>query len=62
VAIASVTNVSPAGQPKWSQVPHRYFQNQVAPFVPPNNNSEAIPYSFIYPVADNPAAPPIDAL
>ena len=62
VAIASVTNVSPAGQPKWSQVPHRYFQNQVAAFVPPNNNSQAIPYSFIYPIADSITPPPIDAL
>jgi hypothetical protein len=62
VAVASVTNVSPAGQPRWSQVPHRYFQNQVAPFVPPNNNSEAIPYSFIYPVADSTTPPPIDTL
>ena len=62
VVIASVTNVSPAGQPKWNQVPRRFFQNQVAPFVPPNNNSQAIQYSFMYPVADNPVAPPIDAL
>ena len=51
-----------AGQPKWNQVPPRYFQNQVAPFVPPNNNSQAIPYSFIAPVQNNPVAPPIDAL
>ena len=62
VAVASVTNVSPAGQPKWNQAPRRYFQNQVAPFVPPNNNPQAIPYSFIYPVADNPVPPPIDTL
>ena len=62
VAIASVTNVSPAGQPKWNQVPHRYFQNQVAPFVPPNNNPQAIQYSFIYPVADSITPPPIDVL
>jgi len=62
VAVASVTNVSPAGQPKWNQTPRRYFQNQVAPFVPPNNNSQAIAYSFIAPVQDNPVSPPIDAL
>jgi hypothetical protein len=62
VAIASVTNVSPAGQPKWNQAPRRYFQNQVAPFVPPNANQQAIAYSFIYPVADNPVPPPIDSL
>jgi hypothetical protein len=54
--------VSPAGQPKWSQAPRRYFQNQVADFVPPNANQQAIAYSFIYPVADNPVPPPIDAL
>ena len=62
VAIASVTNVSPAGQPKWNQSPRRYFQNQVAPFVPPNSNQQAIQYSFIYPVADSIVPPPIDAL
>ena len=62
VAIASVTNVSPAGQPKWNQVPRRFFQNQVAPFVPPNNNPQAIQYSFIYPVADSTTPPPIDVL
>jgi hypothetical protein len=62
VAIASVTNVSPAGQPKWNQVPRRFFQNQVAPFVPPNNNPQAIQYSFMYPVADSPVEPPIAAL
>jgi hypothetical protein len=62
VAIASVTNVSPAGQPKWNQAPRRYFQNQVAPFVPPNSNQQAIQYSFIYPVADSIVPPPIDAL
>ena len=62
VVIASVTNVSPAGQPKWNQAPRRYFQNQVAPFVPPNSNQQAIQYSFIYPVADSIVPPPIDAL
>ena len=62
VAVASVTNVSPAGQPRWNQAPSRFFQNQVAPFVPPNNNSQAIAYSFIYPVGDNPVPPPIDVL
>ena len=62
VAVASVTSVSPAGQPRWNQAPRRYFQNQVAPFVPPNNNSQAIAYSFIAPVADNLTAPPIATL
>ena len=62
VAVASVTNVSPAGQPKWNQAPRRYFQNQVAPFVPPNNNPQAISYSWIYPVADSLVPPPVDVL
>lgn len=62
VAIASVTNVSPAGQSKWAQPPHRFFQNQVAPYVPPNANQQAIPYSFMYPVADSITPPPTDTL
>ena len=62
VGVASVTNDSPAGQPRWNQVPRRFFQNQVAPFVPPNNNSQAIQYSFMYPVADNITPPPTDSL
>ena len=64
VAIASVTNASPAGQPKWNQVPHRYFQNQVGTTGPnPSiNYPNAIQYSFIYPVADSIVPPPIDAL
>jgi len=62
VAVASVTSVSPAGQPVWGQVPRRYFQNQVAPFVPPNNNSQAIPYSYMYSVSNNTTPPPIGAL
>lgn len=60
VTITSINVVNPSGVPRWSQVPRRYFQNQVAAFVPPTANQEAIPYSFIYPVADNPTAPPID--
>jgi hypothetical protein len=64
VAVATVSNVSPAGQYKWAQVPHRYFQNQVG-VTGPNpsiNYPNAIQYSFIYPVADNLAEPPIDVL
>ena len=64
VAVATVSNVSPAGQYKWAQVPHRYFQNQVG-VTGPNpsiNYPNAIQYSFIYPVADNLAVPPIDVL
>jgi GH18 family chitinase len=62
VAVASVTNDSPAGQPKWNQVPRRFFQNQVAPFVPPNNNSEVIPYSYMFSVENNATQPPVGVL
>jgi hypothetical protein len=48
--------------PKWAQPPHRFYQNQVAPSVPSNNNPQAIPYSFMYPVADSLVPPPIDTL
>jgi len=58
----TVHSFDASGAPRWAQPPHRFYQNQVAPFVPPNNNPQAIQYSFIYPVADNPAAPPIDVL
>ena len=50
------------GEPRWAQAPRRFFQNQVAPFVPPNDNQKAIQYSYMYPVVDNPVAPPIDHL
>jgi hypothetical protein len=64
VAVATVSNVSPAGQYKWAQVPHRYSQNQVATTGPnPSiNYPNAIQYSFIYPIADSIVPPPIDAL
>jgi hypothetical protein len=58
----SVHSYSATGQPAWAQTPRRFFQNQVAPFVPPNANRQAIAYSFVYPVSDNPVAPPIDSL
>ena len=64
VEVATVSNVSPAGQYKWAQVPHRYFQNQVG-VTGPNpsiNYPNAIQYSFIYPIADSIVPPPIDAL
>jgi len=64
VVAATVSNASPAGQPKWNQPPHRYFQNQVG-VTGPNpavNYSTAIQYSFTYPVSDRLASPPIDAL
>jgi len=64
VAVGTVSNASPAGQPKWNQVPHRYFQNQVGTTGPNPavNYATAIQYSFIYPIADRLAEPPIDVL
>ena len=64
VAVATVSNVSPSGQYKWAQVPHRYFQNQVGTTGPsPSiNYPDAIQYSFIYPIADSIVPPPVDAL
>lgn len=50
------------GQPQWAQTPRRFFQNQVSPFVPPTPNQQAIQYSYMYPVVDNPTEPPIDHL
>jgi hypothetical protein len=49
-------------EPRWAQSPRRFFQQQVADFVPPTANQQAIQYSFIYPVGDNPAQPPIGSL
>lgn len=57
-----VHSFSPIGEPRWAQPPHRFYQNQVADFVPPNANQQAIQYSFVYPVADNPVPPPVDVL
>lgn len=62
IFVTGITVVSPQGQGQWAQCPRRFYQNQVAPFVPPNDNQQAIQYSFMYPVADNPATPPIDTL
>ena len=63
VFVTAITVTSPAGQPKWAQPPHRLINAQVAPFVPPNVNQQAIQYSAIlYPVADSPVPPPIDVL
>jgi hypothetical protein len=64
ITVSAVTN-TPAvagGQPRWSQVPHRFFQNQVADFAPPNANQQAIQYSFVYPIADSLVPPPTDVL
>jgi hypothetical protein len=62
VSVITITVVTPLGNPKWSQPPRRFFQNQVANFVPPNANQQAIQYSFMYPVADNLNPPPVDVL
>jgi len=58
----TIHSFTTSGASKWAQSPRRYYQNQVASFVPPNNNSQAIQYTFTYPVADNFVAPPIDHL
>ena len=62
VFVTNITVVNPAGQLRWAQPPRRFFQNQVANFVPPNANQQAIQYSFMYPVQDNPVPPPVDVL
>jgi len=65
---APVGSINPTpgtgGVARWSQVPHRYFQNQVGTTGPnPSiNYPDAIPYSFMYPVADSTTPPPIDTL
>jgi len=61
VYVSSITPLS--GSPaNWAQAPRRFYQNQVLPSSPnPSvNNPAAIQYSFMYPVADSPVAPPID--
>jgi hypothetical protein len=63
-AVNSTVAPFAAGQNKWNQVPHRYFQNQVGTTGPSPliNYPDAIQYSFIYPIADSIVPPPIDAL
>jgi hypothetical protein len=56
----TVHSFDATGAPKWAQPPRRFINSQVAPFVPPATNQQAIPYSFVYPVVDNPTEPPID--
>ena len=59
-----VHSFSATNDPQWAQPPRRFFQNQVSTTTPPQyiNNPQAIQYSFMYPVADNPTPPPIDGL
>ena len=60
---AKVARVKPTTfNAHWAQAPRRFFQNRVLPGSPSSsiNNPAAIPYSFMYPVADSPVAPPID--
>lgn len=61
-AYINTINVLAGGEPRWAQCPRRFYQNQVAPTDqgPTVNNSQAIQYSFMYPVADNLTPPPID--
>ena len=63
VAVATITVVTPGYESKWAQAPRRLINSQVAPFVPPGNNQQAIQYSgILYPVADSSVPPPIDVL
>ena len=63
IVVGTIDPVDGTGNaPRWAQSPRRFYQNLVNPFVPPFVNQQAIQYSFIYPVADNPNEPPIDAL
>ena len=64
ISVASAVTAGDAGESKWAQSPRRVFQTQVSAVTPPQytNNPQVIPYSFIYPVADSPVAPPIDTL
>jgi len=62
ISVTTITVVTPGNQPQWAQPPHRFYQNQVADFVPPNANQQAIQYSFVYPIADSPVPPPVDIL
>jgi hypothetical protein len=63
IAVDAITVVTPGAEPKWAQAPRRLINSQVAPFVPPGDNQQAIQYSgVLYPVADSTTPPPIDAL
>ena len=63
VTVTAVAVPNPGYKPKWAQPPRRLINAQVAPFVPPGPNQQAIQYSgILYPVADNPVAPPVDVL
>jgi hypothetical protein len=61
-AYISAITVLAGGAPQWARPPHRYNQFQVLPGSnnASINNPAAIQYSFMYPVADSPVAPPID--
>ena len=63
--VATVDPVAGTGNaPRWAQAPRRFCQNQVGITGPDPaiNYPDAIAYSFIYPVADNPVAPPVGTL
>jgi len=61
--VTAIIAPNPAGQAKYAQPPHRLINAQVADFVPPGPNQQAIQYSgILYPVADNLTPPPIDIL
>lgn len=60
----TIHSYSSTGNPRWAQAPRRFFQNQVGTTGPNPaiNYPDAIAYSFIYPVADNPVSPPVGTL
>ena len=62
VSVFTITVVTPLGNPKWAQPPRRFNQLTVGTFTPPTRQSNAIQYSYMYPVADNLNEPPIDVL
>lgn len=57
ISTAPATTIPAAG---YSQCPRRFYQNQVADFVPPTANRRTIGYSFLYPVQTKQTPPPID--
>jgi hypothetical protein len=64
VATVVSTPATLGGGANYSQIPRRTYQNQVSAVTPPQNvnNPEAIPYTFMHPVVDNPVPPPIGTL
>jgi hypothetical protein len=63
VLVSQVVPVPGTGNdPRWALPPRRFNQFTVGNFTPPTRQSNAIQYSFVYPVADNLNPPPVDVL